>query len=77
MAGDDYNFLLNNKPQDFRFKPACGKVFEGGSVTVSGFNTTEKDVDEYGMAYSDLLEIFETIDKKAEEIRQANAKKKN
>lgn len=55
----DYLQIL--PPDGFRFKPARGKVEADGSVTVSGCNMTERDIDS-GVVLAELDSLFSEID---------------
>ncbi len=49
-------------PEGFQYKPACGTVNGDGSVTVSGYNMQQKDIDEYGASYKNLDDVFKEIE---------------
>lgn len=58
----DEGFLHIDIPDDFDFKPACGKVNSNNTVTVSGMNFTMDEIDNYGKNDEELVDIFLEIE---------------
>lgn len=63
MDNDYYNigdetFAL---PTDFTFRPACGKANQDGSVTVSGYNFTQQEIQSVGREWRELVGILKEI----------------
>lgn len=58
----DYDDLLIETPDDFRYRPAHGNVLSNGVVTVSGFQMTQHDIETKGKALFQLMGVFKRID---------------
>ena len=69
-----YNYLLDEKPEGFAFKPACGTVNEEGIITVSGMNFTEQQVENSGKRYENLVSVFSEIQADMESQKNLNLK---
>ena len=54
----DETFIL---PSDFTFKPAHGIVQKDGSVTVSGYNFSQREIQNIGSDWRDLIDILKEI----------------
>ena len=50
------------EPEGFQYKPACGTVNQDGSVTVSGVNMNQEDIDSYGTSYKALDDVFREVE---------------
>ena len=59
-------YILEPAPEGFQYKPACGMVNGDGSVTISGCNMKQEDIDTYGASYKELDDIFREIDEEME-----------
>ena len=71
---NNYNYLLDEKPEGFVFKPACGTVNEEGIITVSGMNFTEQQVENSGKRYENLVSVLSEIQADSENKKNSNLK---
>jgi len=56
------NYTIELEPEGFQYNPACGTVNQDGSVTISGCNMKQKDIDSYGASYKELDNVFREIE---------------
>ena len=45
----------------FTFRPACGELNHDGSVTVSGFNFTQEQIQDEGREWRELIDALKGI----------------
>lgn len=65
-SAQNYNYLLDQQPEGFVFKPACGTRSDDGIITVSGMEFPENEIDTYGAHMDNLVQVFSEIQEKME-----------
>ena len=69
-----FNYLLNEHPEGFVFKPACGTRNDEGLITVSGMEFAEEEIDTNGKRYDNLVSVFAQIKKEMDGKEKAKSK---